>query len=115
MISCEVVTFSIIADTLGEVTNCENVRTCREKISMGFFRHGVMQELVQWSGQDAGRLDVEQPCEGFDRLTIPESLPTQSKVITPYLPKEVRPRKTYADAMKDAWRWMSGHCDVTFA
>ena len=37
---------------------------------------------------------MEHPCEGSDRLTIPESLPTQSKVITPYLPKEVKPRKT---------------------
>ena len=25
-----------------------------------FFRHGVMQELVQWSGENVRRLDVER-------------------------------------------------------
>ena len=66
----------------------------------------LMQELVQWSGEDAHRLDVEHPCEGSDRLTIPESLPTQSKVITFYLPKEVKPRKTSrSDVGSWALRW----------
>ena len=65
-----------------------------------------MQALVQWSGEDTRRLDMGHPCEGSDRLTIPESLSTQSKVITLYLPEEVKPRKTYANAMnlKDAAR-----------
>jgi hypothetical protein len=50
------------------------------KILDGLFRHRVMQELVQWSGEDTRRLDVEHPCEGSDRLPIPESLPIQSEV-----------------------------------
>ena len=44
VISCEVV--SIIVHTLGEVTNCKMVCTCREKISMGFFGMG---KCKSWS------------------------------------------------------------------
>ena len=72
------------------------------KIHDGRFRQGVMQELVQWSGNDTLKLDVEQPSKDSDRLSIRESLPTHSKVVTLYLPKEVEPRKIYADAMKRA-------------
>ena len=60
----------------------------------GLFRHGVMQDLVQWSGENAHRLDVEHSCEGSNGITIPESLPTQSKVVTLWLPKKVESRKT---------------------
>ena len=69
----------------------------------GRFRHGVMQQLVQWSGEAARRLDMEHASEGFDRLSIRESLSTQSKVITLYSSKEVTPRKS---SRSDVGSWV---------
>ena len=40
------------------------------------------------------RLDVEYPFKGSDRLSVPETLLTQSNIVTLYLPKEAKPRKT---------------------
>ena len=45
-------------------------------------------------GRGCLRLDVEHPFKGSDGLAIPETLLTQSKIVTLYLPKEVKPRKT---------------------
>ena len=49
---------------------------------------------------------MEHPCEGSDRLPSPESLPTQSKVITLYPSKKVKPRRT---SWSDVGSWVL-HC-----
>ena len=70
MISCEVV--SVRVHLLGGVTNWnkeKGLRTCREKYAMGFFGTGSSGRERMFD------LDVEHPCEGSDRLAIPESLP----------------------------------------